>query len=263
MFRINGSGHLRGRRAVLNLAVEEDGDEVVRLAVPTADMVRSTLVIVHATRVPLSDKDIANVVGNVQRDLCLRTGRTGEWTEEAWQLLKSKFAKPKRGRAMLALPPPPPTAAPAVNVPLLALPPVPPMPLASQPVENKSSESDSNSTDSDSSSDSSVDKSGGNDGGETDEEPGGHDGGEADEESAGPALQEDHQKLQADCETLREKVQTQEDELVEKAQEIEDLNDTIAYQSLRIESLTNDCLNHQDERETLKYEIEMLKRRRL
>lgn len=123
MIPVRGSGHVLpgGQKAVLRLVVGAEDDTVkvtTAMKVPTADEVRQRVVVVHASRDPLTDKMINNAIGNAQRDIGLEKGRKkGTWSYEAWAKVLETLANPYHPRKAMALP-----GAPA----LLALPPPPP-----------------------------------------------------------------------------------------------------------------------------------------
>ncbi|CAK0800901.1 unnamed protein product [Prorocentrum cordatum] len=110
------------------------GPRAQPLQPPTADAVRarqaSEGVVVHPSRLPLLNRDVYGIIGNVQRVLCMPTGQSGEWSEAAWHRLFDALSRPKRRRqptlpALLAppvAPPPPPPPPP----PALPAPPAPP-----------------------------------------------------------------------------------------------------------------------------------------
>ena len=88
---------------------------------------------VHPSRFPLTPSVVKIAISNIQHrpDLTLQTGRFGDWSENAWVMLKDLFESPKRQRTkkkepiVLALPAP---------APLLALPAPAPEPEADVPI---------------------------------------------------------------------------------------------------------------------------------
>ena len=122
--QVQGRVHMQGGVAYLALAAAP-----AVMPRPSADevflMVSRGELCVHASKANITKREMNTQLCNVQRELKLRTGVNGQWSQQAWDKLTNWLMQVKRvrggaGPAVLALPAPPvPPAPPAPELPAL------------------------------------------------------------------------------------------------------------------------------------------------
>ena len=92
MASINATGtvHMKDGRAQLSLAPVEE-EVKITMTRPTTDDVLNKIgngeYILHGSRVPLLKQHVSNMMNTIQRQLLLKPGQDGAWTEKAQQRL--------------------------------------------------------------------------------------------------------------------------------------------------------------------------------
>eukprot|EP00435_Cladocopium_sp_Y103_P070967 s204_g36.t1 len=97
-FNVTGTVHMKDGRAQLSLAPVEEEVKITMTRPTTDDILNKVgngVYTLHGSRVPLLRQHVSNMMNTIQRQLLLKTGQDGAWTEEAQQRLIALLTKPK------------------------------------------------------------------------------------------------------------------------------------------------------------------------